>query len=292
MLKYEASLRTWSPASPRLRRPRDKPLIEEAAEQRGADIPKRADVRRFFRFSRCCGPSIFRQAALFFWLAWTCRCCRRWRCARDRRRESGRHDRAQRHPGPAAVFLCRAIVSCYGRFRGRPGEQGLTIDANRRARCSRGRHGRQTRQAIAHISPAPAIFRHWACCNWRGRRCLPSRPHRRRRLVLRRSDRRRSDGVDAARRPALERKFPWRILAAFALSWLRLSLGGRHRPLRRTQVAAFWPTLFQFGYAVAGLWFGAAFVAIGLGASAATLAPIFGLDASMIVLLGRSTAPR
>jgi hypothetical protein len=68
-------------------------------------------------------------------------------------------------------------------------------------------------------------------------------------------------------------RFPLRLLAAFALfygfGWIWSDLiggfGGR-------QMAAFWPTLFQFGYAVAGLWFGAAFVAIGLGATALTLA--------------------
>jgi hypothetical protein len=35
---------------------------------------------------------------------------------------------------------------------------------------------------------------------------------------------------------------------------------------------AFWPTLFLFGYALAGLWFGAAFSAIGLGLTALILA--------------------
>ena len=35
---------------------------------------------------------------------------------------------------------------------------------------------------------------------------------------------------------------------------------------------AFWPTLFLFGYALAGLWFGAAFSAIGVGLTALILA--------------------
>jgi hypothetical protein len=38
---------------------------------------------------------------------------------------------------------------------------------------------------------------------------------------------------------------------------------------------AFWPTLFLFGYALAGLWFGAAFSAIGLGLTALILAGYF-----------------
>jgi hypothetical protein len=41
--------------------------------------------------------------------------------------------------------------------------------------------------------------------------------------------------------------------------------------MRERQLIAFWPTLFQFGYAVAGLWFGWAFLAIGLGAASATV---------------------
>lgn len=68
-------------------------------------------------------------------------------------------------------------------------------------------------------------------------------------------------------------RLPWRLLAAFALfygfGWIWSDLiggfGGR-------QMAAFWPTLFQFGYAVAGLWFGAAFIVIGLGATILTVA--------------------
>ena len=67
--------------------------------------------------------------------------------------------------------------------------------------------------------------------------------------------------------------FPWRLLGLFVLfyafGWVWAdvigAMGGR-------QLTAFWPTLFQFGYAVAGLWFGAAFLVIGVGAALATVA--------------------
>jgi hypothetical protein len=42
---------------------------------------------------------------------------------------------------------------------------------------------------------------------------------------------------------------------------------------------AFWPTLFMFGYAVAGLWLGPALVVIGLGITALTIAGYLWIDA-------------
>ena len=68
-------------------------------------------------------------------------------------------------------------------------------------------------------------------------------------------------------------RLPLRVLATFALfygfGWLWADVIGALGP---RQLAAFWPTLFDFGYAVVGLWFGAAFLVIGLGAAAATVA--------------------
>ena len=65
-------------------------------------------------------------------------------------------------------------------------------------------------------------------------------------------------------------RFPLRILAAFCLfyafGWIWANFLGGFGP--REQMA-FWPTLFLFGYALAGLWFGTAFSAIGLGAHGA-----------------------
>jgi hypothetical protein len=70
-----------------------------------------------------------------------------------------------------------------------------------------------------------------------------------------------------------KRRAPLRLIATFALfygfGWIWADVIGDLGP---RQAAAFWPTLFQFGYAVAGLWFGAAFLAIGLGATTLTVA--------------------
>ena len=67
-------------------------------------------------------------------------------------------------------------------------------------------------------------------------------------------------------------RFPLRILAAFALfyafGWIWSQLLGQFGP---RQEMAFWPTLFLFGYTLIGLWFGAAFSAIGLGLTALIL---------------------
>lgn len=63
--------------------------------------------------------------------------------------------------------------------------------------------------------------------------------------------------------------FDWRMPAAFALFFgfgLLWSVGlGRFGP---RELSAFWPTLFMFGYAIAGLWLGAAFVVLGVGVAA------------------------
>ncbi len=68
-------------------------------------------------------------------------------------------------------------------------------------------------------------------------------------------------------------RFQLQVLAAFALfyafGWLWSDLLGHFGP--REQMA-FWPTLFLFGYALAGLWFGAAFSATGLGLTAVIVA--------------------
>jgi hypothetical protein len=71
-------------------------------------------------------------------------------------------------------------------------------------------------------------------------------------------------------------RFPFRILAAFALfyafGWIWSDLLGQFGP---REEMAFWPMLFLFGYALAGLWFGAAFSTIGLGLTALILVGYF-----------------
>ena len=86
-------------------------------------------------------------------------------------------------------------------------------------------------------------------------------------------------------------RLPLRTLAAFllfyAFGWVWANLIGDFGP---RQQMAFWPTLFLFGYAVAGLWFGPAFTAIGLGLTALIVAAYFWSGAafslSMAVITG------
>jgi len=90
------------------------------------------------------------------------------------------------------------------------------------------------------------------------------------------------------RDPAPSGRFQRQILAAFALfyafGWIWSDLLGHFGP--RAQMA-FWPTLFLFGYAVAGLWFGVAFCAIGLGLTAVIVASfLWSGDAFFILQAG------
>jgi len=76
--------------------------------------------------------------------------------------------------------------------------------------------------------------------------------------------------------PSDARKIPLRLVGAFALffvfgfAWSDVIGGFEGR-----QLAAFWPTLFLFGFGLAGLWLGAAFMTLGVGLSALILAGYF-----------------
>jgi hypothetical protein len=91
------------------------------------------------------------------------------------------------------------------------------------------------------------------------------------------------DGLGAAatavllwRRLPASSRFPTRFVAAFALfvafGLVWSTLLGRFGP---RELDAFWPTLFLFGYALAGLWFGLAFSALGIGLVLLILAGYF-----------------
>ena len=77
-------------------------------------------------------------------------------------------------------------------------------------------------------------------------------------------------------RASIEARVPLRMLGAFALFFafgvVWSEVIGRFGP---RELSVFWPTLFLFGYALAGLWFGAVFSALGLGVSALILAGYF-----------------
>ena len=126
----------------------------------------------------------------------------------------------------------------------------------------------------SRIYRAPATFScYGACCNSRVRPCSRSRPimgAKAGSVSISSASRSRFGCCEAQLSSA--GRFPWRLLGVFALFygfgyvWANVigDMGER-------QQAAFWPTLFELGYCVAGLWFGFAFLAIGLGAAALTL---------------------
>ena len=70
--------------------------------------------------------------------------------------------------------------------------------------------------------------------------------------------------------------FSWRyveatlLFVAFGFVW-SLVLGG----MRPRELEAFWPTLFLFGYALAGIWFGRLFTIIGCGLAILVVAGYF-----------------
>ncbi len=72
------------------------------------------------------------------------------------------------------------------------------------------------------------------------------------------------------------RTFEWRMLVAYLLFFafgFLWTVGLVHMPPRLLGV--FWPTYFMLVYAIAGLWFGPAFVAIGLAIAGLTLTGYF-----------------
>lgn len=80
--------------------------------------------------------------------------------------------------------------------------------------------------------------------------------------------------------------FDWRMLAGFALFFafglVWSVVLGRFGP---RELDAFWPTLFLFGYALAGLWLGRAFTIIGVGLAALVLAGYFWAGAAFDLYL-------
>jgi hypothetical protein len=68
---------------------------------------------------------------------------------------------------------------------------------------------------------------------------------------------------------ALDRRITYAllILVAFGSYWATLIGPGRGR-----EMAAFWPTLFMFGYVIAGFWLGRFFTVCGVLVTALTIA--------------------
>ena len=84
----------------------------------------------------------------------------------------------------------------------------------------------------------------------------------------------------STRRRAGVNTFSTRFLAAFVLFAVFgciLSIGVGH--LRPRQMDAFWPIYFMMVYTIVGLWFGTAFVVIGVGVTVLTLIGYFFIGA-------------
>ncbi len=64
--------------------------------------------------------------------------------------------------------------------------------------------------------------------------------------------------------------FDWRIVIAILLFFALGLVCGRMGHFGPRETAAFWPMLFMFGYALAGLWLGRAFTLLGVGVAALT----------------------
>jgi hypothetical protein len=80
-----------------------------------------------------------------------------------------------------------------------------------------------------------------------------------------------------AHEPAFDLRIVLLFVLFFAFGHLCTSVLGDYGP---RQLGAFWPIYFMLFYTLAGLWFGTAFVAIGLGITALTLMGYFFIGAA------------
>lgn len=79
---------------------------------------------------------------------------------------------------------------------------------------------------------------------------------------------------------------PARMLAAFAVFYaFGFIWSGLLSHFGAREESVFWHTLFLFGYSVAGIWFGAGFLAIGLGLTVLILAVYFFAGAAFPALI-------
>jgi hypothetical protein len=82
------------------------------------------------------------------------------------------------------------------------------------------------------------------------------------------------------------RSFDWRVLTTFLLFFFAFGLFcslvlGHFGP---REMGTFWPIYFMLFYCIAGLWFGRAFVAIGLGVTVMTLIGYFLITGAAFLL--------
>jgi hypothetical protein len=75
-----------------------------------------------------------------------------------------------------------------------------------------------------------------------------------------------------------QREFDWRIVVAILLFFAFGTICSRLGHFGWREYDAFWPILFMFGYALAGLWLGRAFVMLGVGVAALVFAGYLWID--------------
>ena len=73
-------------------------------------------------------------------------------------------------------------------------------------------------------------------------------------------------------------EFEWRIIAAIVLFFAFGLICCRMGHFGPRELDAFWPILFMFGYALAGLWFGRAFIVLGAAVAALAFAGYLWID--------------
>jgi len=74
------------------------------------------------------------------------------------------------------------------------------------------------------------------------------------------------------------REFDWRILVAILLFFALGAICSRMGHFGARENDAFWPILFMFGYALAGLWLGRAFIWLGVSVAALIFAGYLWVD--------------
>ena len=265
----------------------DKPIMQEAAEQRGQSFVVTKEIRAFFRlFTLVWAAYFFLKAALFAWMAWTMPMLEAMALRSVIGGVSlGLMIAVSVDPGTAAVFPLPPPSACCPSPNARaasaaalPASSPMTIGSDEAAAMLADVDSvvAKVKQSRIYRSAALIIML-WGAINlardglialapgWFGPRWF---------LV---------DAIGIAgtiailsRGATAGARLPIRTLAAFllfyAFGWIWANLIGDFSP---RQQMAFWPTLFLFGYAVAGLWFGPAFTAIGLGLTALIVATYF-----------------
>jgi hypothetical protein len=86
---------------------------------------------------------------------------------------------------------------------------------------------------------------------------------------------------DAGARAFDKRKMAMAFLMFFAFGLFCSAILGHYGP---REMGAFWPVYFMFFYCLAGLWFGYAFIAIGLGITVLTLIGYFFVTGAAFLL--------